>query len=127
MDTFWPGPLTILFAAHPALPDNLTAGTGTIGVRFSSCLPLVQLLQRVGPLTGTSANRSGAPPARTAGDVQETLGDDVDLIVDAGMTAGGLPSTVVDARDAVYVVRDGPVSRQMLQNVLQTRGASLRE
>lgn len=126
MDAFWPGPLTLLFAAHPSLPPNLTAGTGTIGVRLSSCLPLVELLQQVGPLTGTSANRSGSPPARTAGEVQELLGDDVDVIVDAGATIGGLPSTVVDARDhPVRVVRDGPISRQMLQNVLQTRGISL--
>jgi L-threonylcarbamoyladenylate synthase len=125
MDAFWPGPLTILFAAHSSLPHNLTAGTGTVGVRLSSCRPLVELLSVAGPLTGTSANRAGGSPAQVAGQVQASLGDDIDLIVDAGPTPGGLPSTVVDARDVVRMVREGAVTRQMLQNVLETRGISL--
>jgi L-threonylcarbamoyladenylate synthase len=125
MDAFWPGPLTILFAAHSSLPHNLTAGTGTVGVRLSSCGLLVELLAITGPLTGTSANRAGGPPAQEAIQVQATLGHDVDLIVDAGPTPGGLPSTVVDARGPVRLIREGAVTRQMLQNVLQTREISL--
>jgi len=125
MAAFWPGPLTLLFTAHPSLPPNLTAHTGTIGVRLSSCAPLVELLSSVGPVTGTSANRSGSPPGRTAAEVQASLGELVDLIVDGGKTPGGLPSTVVDTRDAVRIVREGAVSRQMMQNVLQTHGIVL--
>jgi len=125
MDAFWPGPLTLLFAAHPSLPLNLTANTGTVGARLSSCAPLVELLQSVGPVTGTSANRTGSPPPRTPAEVEASLGPHVDLIVDAGETPGGLPSTVVDARDAVRMVREGAVSRQMVENVLQTRGITL--
>lgn len=125
MDTFWPGPLTILFTAHPSLPSNLTAGTETVGVRWSSCEPLVALLELIGPLTGTSANPAGGAPAQTASQVQEALGQGIDLIIDAGSTTGGPASTVVDARGAVRVVREGAVTRQMLQNVLQTRGISL--
>lgn len=125
MDAFWPGPVTILFAAQPSLPDNLTAGTGTVGVRLPSCGPLADLLMIVGPVTGTSANRAGAEPAQTAVQVQATLGTDVDMIIDAGRTPGGLPSTVVDARDSVRVLRDGAVSRQMLRNVLDTHGITL--
>lgn len=125
MDTFWPGPLTILFAAHSSLPHNLTAGTGTVGVRLSSCRPLVELLAISGPLTGTSANRAGGLPAREANQVRNALGQDIDLIVDAGPTPGGLPSTVVDVRDTTRLVREGAITRQMLQNVLQTRGLPL--
>jgi len=125
MDTFWPGPLTILFAGHSSLPHNLTAGTGTVGVRLSSYRPLVELLTRTGPLTGTSANRTGGLPAQEADHVLQTLGPDVDLILDAGPTPGGLPSTVVDARDVVRVIREGAVTRQILQNVLETHGLSL--
>ncbi len=125
MDTFWPGPLTILFTALSSLPHNLTAGTGTVGVRLSSCRPLVELLAVTGPLTGTSANRSGGRPAQEANQVQEALGQDIDLIVDAGPTPGGPPSTVVDARDTVRLIREGAVTRQMLQNVLQPRGIQL--
>jgi L-threonylcarbamoyladenylate synthase len=125
MDVFWPGPLTIIFPAHPSLPHNLTAGTGTVGVRLSSCRPLVELLAICGPLTGTSANRAGGLPAREAKEVQDAMGQGIDLIIDAGPTSGGLPSTVVDARDAVRLLRAGAITRQMLQNVLQTRGLSL--
>ncbi len=125
MEAFWPGPLTILFAAHPSLLPTLTAGTGTIGVRLSSCGPLAALLEHVGPLTGTSANRAGCAPVQTAHEVQQSLGQDIDLIVDAGTTPGGLPSTVVDARETVRLIREGAVTRQMLENVLQTRGMSL--
>jgi len=125
MDAFWPGPLTILFAAHSSLPHNLTAGTETVGVRLSSCRPLVDLLAICGPLTGTSANRVGDPPAQEANQVRNALGKDIDLIVDAGPTPGGLPSTVVDARATARVVREGAITRQMLQNVLQRRGMQL--
>ena len=79
----------ITFPAKEGLPDNLTAGTGTIGVRLSSMKPLVELLQLVGPLTGTSANQAGRPPAQTARMVEEELGCDIDLIIDAGPTTGG--------------------------------------
>lgn len=125
METFWPGALTILFQAHPSLPRNLTAGTGLVGIRLSSCVPLTQLLKVVGPVTGTSANRSGGVPARTAELVQRDFGSDVDLIIDAGETPGDPPSTVVDSREPVRLVREGAVSRQMIQNVLQTRSISL--
>ena len=125
MESFWPGPLTILFPADPSLPRNLTAGTGCVGVRLSSYVPLTKLLKITGPLTGTSANHSGSLPATTADQVRRELDRDIDLIIDAGETQGGLPSTVVDPGKPVRLIRDGAVSRQMIQNVLQTRGLSL--
>ena len=126
MDKFWPGPLTILFTAAPSLPSNLTAGTGTIGVRCSSCGPLAALLAVTGPLTGTSANRAGESPAQYASQVQDRLGQDLSLIVDAGPTPGGPPSTIIDARETVCVIREGAITRQMLQDLLQTDGILLR-
>lgn len=125
MDLFWPGPLTILFPALPALPHQLTGGTGTVGVRQTSCEPLARLLEAVGPLTGTSANRTAGPPACTVGEVAEALGRDLDLILDGGRTPGGLPSTIVNARNTVTVIREGAITRQMLADVLQTRGIAL--
>lgn len=125
MDLFWPGPLTILFPALPTLPPHLTGGTDTVGVRLTSCEPLARLLEAVGPLTGTSANRAGGPPARTASEVQDTLGDEIELILDGGRTPGGPPSTIVDGRKAVGVIREGAIARQTLADVLQTRGIAL--
>ena len=126
IEVFWPGPLTILFPARASLPLALTAGTGLVGVRLSSCQPLCELLTRVGPLTGTSANRAGAAPARTAEAVQQALGDAVDLILDAGPTPGGLPSTVVHAHESLRIVREGVIARSVIEARLQQRGFSLK-
>jgi L-threonylcarbamoyladenylate synthase len=123
MDRFWPGPLTIVCPAAPALPEILTAGTGTIGVRLAAHPLLAKLLRRAGPLTGTSANRSGDAPARTAREVEQVLGDDVELILDGGPSIATAPSTVVDATGhVVRLVREGPVAWTAIQNVLG-RGA----
>jgi len=124
-EAFWPGALTILLPAHPSLPLNLTAGSGLVGVRLSSYAPLAELLRQAGPVTGTSANRSGHPPATTAEQVQQELGHEVDMILDGGRTAGGLPSTVVDVREPVRLVRDGAIPRQTIRNVLETHGIAL--
>lgn len=126
IEGFWPGPLTILFPARASLPRALTAGTGLVGMRLSSCRPLCELLTRVGPLTGTSANRAGAAPARTAEAVQQALGDAVDLIFDAGPTPGGLPSTVVDAHHSLRIVREGAIERSVIEARLHQRGFSLK-
>jgi L-threonylcarbamoyladenylate synthase len=125
IEGFWPGPLTILFPARASLPHALTAGTGLVGMRVSSCRPLCELLTRVGPLTGTSANRAGAAPARTAEAVQQAFGDAVDLILDAGPTPGGLPSTVVDAHHSLRIVREGAIERSVIEARLHQRGFSL--
>jgi L-threonylcarbamoyladenylate synthase len=125
IEAFWPGPLTILFPACPSLPTNVTAGTGMVGVRLSSCRPLCELLQRIGPLTGTSANRTGAAPAQTAKAVQETLDDEVELIVDAGPTPGGLPSTVVEVQESLRMIREGAIKCTAIEAMLRARGFSL--
>jgi L-threonylcarbamoyladenylate synthase len=122
IDAFWPGPLTILFPAHHSLPSNLTAGTGNVGVRFSSCQPLCELLQRIGPLTGTSANHSGASPAQTPQAVQKDLRDEVELIIDGGATPGGLPSTVVEVQGTPRIIREGVIARAAIETLLRTRG-----
>ena len=96
-----------------------------VGVRLSSCRPLCELLQRIGPLTGTSANRTGAPPAQTPEAVQESLHDEVELIVDGGATPGGLPSTVIEAVGSLRIIREGAIKRAALESLLRMRGFSL--
>lgn len=126
MDMFWPGPLTLLFPARASVPSALTGGTGRVGLRLSSCRPLRELLERVGPLTGTSANRAGAPPLRTADEVEQAFGAELDVIVDAGPTPGGLPSTVVEVDETLRIIRDGAVPRQAIEAALHERGFSLK-
>lgn len=126
MDAFWPGALTILFPARASVPSTVTGGSGRVGLRLSSCQPLRELLGRVGPLTGTSANRTGAAPASTAREVEDNLGQEVDAILDAGPTPGGLPSTVLEADDGLRIIRHGAISRAAIEATLQARGFSLK-
>lgn len=125
MNAFWPGPLTIVFAAPHGLSNAVTAGTGSVGIRLSAWQPLVDLLRRVGPVTGTSANREGMPPPRTAEEVQYNLGDAVDLIIDAGPTPGGPPSTVIDVRGPIRIIRNGSIERAVIAARLADHGLHL--
>lgn len=125
MDRFWPGPLTIVLPASPRVPAALTAGTGTVGVRLPDQPLLVKLLRITGPLTGTSANRSGKPPAWTAQEVEQSLGADVDLILDGGPASVTRPSTVVETGETVRVLREGPVERAAIKTVLAQHGLEL--
>jgi L-threonylcarbamoyladenylate synthase len=111
MDAFWPGPLTLVFRARPGLSPRLLGGGQTLGIRLSSSPIVSDLLDRLGgPITGTSANLSGAPPARTASEVASQLGDRVDLILDGGPTQEERPSTVVDVSGTeVLVPREGAI------------------
>ncbi len=125
MNAFWPGPLTIVFPAARGLSDAVTAGTRSVGIRFSAWQPLCELLQRVGPLTGTSANREGMPPPTTAKEVRHYFGDALDLIVDAGPTPGGRPSTVIDVQGPIRIIRDGAIDREDIVAQLAAHGLSL--
>lgn len=125
METYWPGPLTLVFRASDSVPSVLTAETGTIGIRLSAHADVQRLLSAVGgPLTGTSANRSGHPSATTAEEVDRVLGTDVDLILNGGETAGGPPSTVVDTTMAPpRLVREGRIPKASLLSILDSLAA----
>jgi L-threonylcarbamoyladenylate synthase len=112
IEKFWPGPLTLVFAASPGLSTLLTAGTGTIGVRISPH-PIAQaLVLAVGrAITATSANLSGQPSTSLAAGVSRFLGGKVDVILDGGQTPGGMGSTVLDVSGpAPKLIRPGAVS-----------------
>jgi len=125
MNALWPGPLTIVFAAASGLSNAVTAGTGSVGIRLSAWQPLIDLLRRVGPVTGTSANREGMPAPKTAEEVQYNLGDAVDLIIDAGPTPGGPPSTVIDVRGPIRIIRNGSIDRAIIAARLADHGLQL--
>lgn len=99
IDRFWPGPLTLVCPARADLPTRLTGNTGTVGVRRSPLAAANQLIAACGgPLTATSANLSGQPPAVTAAEAFALFGDSVDLVLDGGATPGGQGSTLVGVR-----------------------------
>jgi L-threonylcarbamoyladenylate synthase len=118
--SFWPGPLTIIGRAASKLPDELTAGTGTVGLRLPND-ENVRVLVRVcgGALTATSANLSGAPPARSAEEVADYFPTGIDLIINGGEVVATEPSTVLDlSRPPPRVIREGAVSQKTLEGVL---------
>ncbi len=111
MKNFWPGPLTLVFSAKQGVLAELTGATGTIGLRVPGNELTRKLLEFLGTaLTGTSANSSGGPEPRTARDVADDIGGRIDLVLDAGMAAGGRPSTILDVSNGPpKVIRAGAV------------------
>ena len=110
-ERFWPGPLTIIGAAHPALPIEITAGSKTVGVRLPDDDKVRSLVSKCGgTVTATSANASGAPPARTAAEVQGYFGDRIELIIDSGAANTDQPSTVIDVTGPeIKLIREGVI------------------
>ncbi|HZZ83584.1 MAG TPA: L-threonylcarbamoyladenylate synthase [Anaeromyxobacteraceae bacterium] len=108
---FWPGPLTLVLAAAPGLAAEVTAGLGTVGIRVPGSEVARELARLAGgPLVSTSANLSGGPPPARASELDLALRARLDLVLDAGPTPGGLPSTLVDVTGpAPRLVRDGAV------------------
>jgi L-threonylcarbamoyladenylate synthase len=116
INRFWPGPLTLLFPAKENLSQFITAGTGKVAVRMPGESFALALAGIAGfPITATSANPSGLPPADNAETAMRYFGSDVDLIINAGPTPGGIPSTIVDTTgDTVRIMREGVIKKEAL-------------
>ncbi len=113
MDTFWPGPLSLLFPRNDHLPDAITAGANKVCVRCPDCAVARRLCEAFGgAITSTSANRSGEEAARS---LQEIDLPGVALALDGGRLPHGKPSTVFDP-DTGRVLREGAVPTTALRN-----------
>ena len=110
-ERFWPGPLTLLLAAPPTLAPGVTAGSDRIGVRVPAHeVPRALCRATARLLTATSANVSGAPPPSDPDVVERAMGGSIDVLLDAGATPGGSPSTLVDVTEGEpHLVRAGAV------------------
>ena len=111
MAAHWPGALTLVFRARSEVPAEVTAGTGTVGVRLSAHAVARALVTALGqPITAPSANPSGSTPPTTGAAVLAHFGGRLDMLLDGGATTGGEPSTVLDVTvDPPRVVRAGAV------------------
>jgi L-threonylcarbamoyladenylate synthase len=119
-EKFWPGPITLIGKANAKLPEELTAGSGTIGLRLPDDKRVRDLVRACGgALTATSANLSGSLPARSAEEVRTYFPDGFDLIVDDGEVTVEQPSTVLDlSQEKPLIVREGAVSKKELEHYL---------
>jgi L-threonylcarbamoyladenylate synthase len=116
-DRYWPGPLTLLVPAPGGLAPQVAGGTGRIGVRVPADDVARAVCAEVGrPVTATSANFSGTPATADPDEVERTLGERIDMLVDTGRTPGGAPSTIVDVTSTPpRLVRVGAISWDEIQ------------
>ncbi len=119
MDTFWPGPLTLIFNRSSLVPDEVTAGLSTVAVRMPDHKTALALIREAGvPIAAPSANASGRPSPTTAAHVREDMDGKIDLIIDGGPCRFGLESTVLNLTGAPTILRPGAVTREMLEAVM---------
>ena len=119
-EAFWPGPLTIVLSRHPRMPEIVSAGLPTVGVRVPAHPVALEIICSAGvPVAAPSANRFGQLSPTTAEHVREGLGDAVDLIVDGGPTDVGIESTVISlAGRRPALLRPGMITRDAIEKVI---------
>ena len=122
INAFWPGPLTLVFPAAPGLPKHLPGPASTIALRMSDAAVASALLHHAGgPITSTSANPSGQPPARSARQAADVLGQCVDFILDGGESSDPRPSTLVDVTGgSPRILRPGRIPETEIHRVLNS-------
>jgi L-threonylcarbamoyladenylate synthase len=117
---YWPGGLTLIVRKGPAVPDVLSGGRDTVGLRMPD-YPLVQQLaaELGGALAATSANLSGKPSPVSAEQVLDDLGGRIALLLDGGRCSGGVASSVVDVvSDPPVLLRAGAIALEELREVV---------
>ncbi len=116
---FWPGGLSLVVQQAPSLAWDLGDTRGTVMLRMPLHPVALELLREVGPLAVSSANVSGQPPAKTAAEARDQLGDLVDIYLDGGPAAHAVASTIVDlTSDEPRILREGAVSVAQVAEVL---------
>ena len=119
MKAFWPGPFTIILERTEIVPDIVTAGLDTVGIRMPSgeiARKLIEYSQV--PIAAPSANISGRPSGTNVQDIYDELKDKVDFIIDGGETEVGLESTVVKVIDGVpHILRPGKITAEQIKEV----------
>ncbi len=121
---FMPGALTLVYWRSALVPDIVTGGVDTVGVRIPDHAVALELLKAFGrPIVAPSANFSGDPPPSRVEQIPSALLELVDLVIDAGDTGGGVPSTVLDVTvQPARVLRAGALSTEDLRKYIDVDG-----
>lgn len=117
---FWPGPLTLVLPKQPHVPDRLTAGLITVGIRMPANPIALALIHDAGlPVAAPSANRFGELSPTTAQHVRDAMGDRVSMVLDGGRTTVGIESTVLSlAGGEAILLRPGMVSKAQIEELI---------
>ncbi|WP_321473361.1 L-threonylcarbamoyladenylate synthase [uncultured Paludibaculum sp.] len=119
-DRHWPGPLTLVLPKTPDVPDEVTAGLPSVGLRMPAHPIALELIRRSGcPIAAPSANRFMGVSPTCAAHVRSSLGDAVDLVLDGGSTPVGIESTVLSlAADPPILLRPGMIDRDEIEQLI---------
>lgn len=119
-DRFWPGPLTVILKRRPIVPDAVTAGLDTVGMRCPDCAVTRDIIAAANvPVAAPSGNASGRPSPTTANAMLEDMEGKIDAIVDAGPCAVGVESTIIDLTvNPPRLLRPGGVTLEELEDAL---------
>lgn len=124
IDAFMPGPITIIMRKAPIVPDVVTAGRDTVGVRFPIHAGAQELIKRSGvPIAAPSANLSGSPSPTKAEHVMKDMDGRIPYILEGGECQVGLESTVVDATgNWPQILRPGAITMSLMEQALTAAG-----
>ena len=118
----FPGPITLVLNSKNSttLAKNINQDLGTVGIRMPNNVSAIQILKAVGrPLVGTSANISNQESAVTGGEVLKIFENQIDLLLDTGITDLEIPSTIVDlTREQAKILREGAIARAVIEDIL---------
>lgn len=116
---FWPGALTIVMEKSEYIPDIVTSGNNTIGVRMPENEIVLKIIEKLGrPIAAPSANISGKLSGTDVESIREDLKDKVDVIIDGGESKVGIESTIVRVNEkSVTILRNGAISKEQIESL----------
>ena len=119
-EEFWPGPLTLILPRSDAVPDIVTAGGNTVGIRSPDHPKTLELLRLAGtPVAAPSANISGMPSPKSAGDVLAYFDGKIECVIDGGVCSLGFESTIVDLTVEPHkILRHGALREEEIKRAL---------
>ena len=121
METFFPGPLTIILEKRSIIPNILTANTNTVGIRMPSSEIAKKLIEYAGvPIATPSANISGRPSGTNIRNIEKDFEGKVDYFIDNGESKIGIPSTIVKViNEKIHILREGSISKEQINKIVQ--------
>lgn len=120
MEKFFPGPLTIILSKQDIVPNIVTSGGDTVGIRMPEEVTSRKLIEYAGvPIAAPSANISGKPSGIDLQEIIKEFGDKVDYYIDGGKSKIGISSTIVKVENnAIKILREGSISKKEIENII---------
>lgn len=119
METFFPGPFTIILKKKDIVPNILTANSDTVGIRMPANKIALKLIDYAGiPIATSSANISGKSSGTDLNDIMKDFDGKVDYFIDDGPSKIGIPSTIVQVIDGIpHILRNGSITEKQIKDV----------